>query len=114
MTIILKTMTKTNALQELKALSELKDLTKNAKKPGEPCSSPQHFTVALLISLRIQGIFWQMLDKDFKRKVDNESIHDIFYLVFNELDEKQLINILHKIDPKGLSKILKSIKEVAK
>ena len=74
----------------------------------------QHFTVALLISLRIQGIFWQMLDKDFKRKVDNESIHDIFYLVFNELDEKQLINILHKIDPKGLSKILKSIKEVAK
>ena len=55
-----------------------------------------------------------MLDKDFKRKVDNESIHDIFYLVFNELDEKQLINILHKIDPKGLSKILKSIKRFAK
>ena len=64
------------------------------------------------LTLRIQGAFWKMLDKDFKRKVDNESIHEIFHLVFNELNQKQLINILHEIDPKGLSKILKDIKQV--
>ena len=107
-------MTTKNAFQELKALQELKELTKNAKKSGDICSSPEHLPLEFFLTLRIQGIFWKMLDKDFKRKVDNESIHEIFHLVFNELNEKQLINILYEIDPKGLSKILKDIKEVAK
>jgi len=107
-------MTNKNTIQELKALSELKELTKNAKKFGDVWSSPKDLPLEFFLTLRIQGIFWKMLDKDFKRKVDNESIHEIFHLVFNELNEKQLINILHEIDPKGLSKILKDIKEVAK
>ena len=46
----------------------------------------------------LQGKFWQMLDKDFNREVDEESIHDIFELVFNELTAEQLLNILEKID----------------
>jgi hypothetical protein len=91
-------------------LEELKDLTKNAKKPGEPCSSMEDLPLSIFLTLRIQGAFWQMLDKDFGKKVDNDSIHEIFHLVFEQLNEKQLINILNEIDPKGLSKILSDIK----
>ena len=101
-----------NTIQELKALQELQELTKNAKKSGDVCSSSKDLPLEFFLTLRIQGAFWKMLDKDFKRKVDNESIHEIFHLVFNELNQKQLINILHEIDPKGLSKILKDIKQV--
>ena len=97
-------MTKKNTIQEQK------NLIKNAKKIGDVCSSRKDLSLEFFLTLRIQGIFWQMLDNDFKRKVDNESIHEIFHLLFNELNEKQLINILHEIEPKGLSRILKSIK----
>ena len=38
----------------------------------------------------------------------------IFHLVFNELNQKQLINILLEIDPRGLSKILNDIKAANK
>ena len=63
------------------------------------------------LTLRIQGAFWKMLDKDFKRKVDNESIHEIFDLVFGQLNEDQLINILNQIEPDGLLKIHQQITE---
>ena len=65
----------------------------------------------LLLTFRIQSLFWGMLDKDFKRKVDNESIHDIFELVFNELTTKQLINILNQIEPNGVSRLMDDLKE---
>ena len=45
----------------------------------------------------LQGKFWQMLDEDFDREVNEESIHDIFDLVFDELTIDQLLNILNKI-----------------
>ena len=102
-------MTNKNTIQELKALSELKELTKNAKKSGDVCSSPKDLPLEFFLTLRIQGIFWKMLDKDFKRKVDEDSIHKIFDLVFNELNDKQLINILNKLDPDGLANLLKDI-----
>lgn len=104
-------MTKKNDLQELKALQELKELTKNAKKSGDICSSVEDLPLSLFLTMRIQGVFWKMLDDDFGRKIDNESIHEIFSLVFRELNEEQLINILNRIDPQGLSKILSDIKE---
>lgn len=59
----------------------------------------------------IQHYFWKILDEDFGRKVDEESIHEIFGLLFEQLDEKQSINILNNIDPKRLPKIKKQIKE---
>ena len=65
----------------------------------------------LLLTFRIQSLFWQMLDKDFKRKVDNESIHDIFELDFNQLTTKQLINILNQIEPNGVSRLMDDLKE---
>ena len=92
-------------------LNELKNLTKNAKKVGEVCSSLEDLPLSLFLTMRIQGVFWKMLDDDFGRKIDNESIHEIFSLVFRELNEGQLINILNRIDPQGLSKILSDIKE---
>jgi hypothetical protein len=92
-------------------LNELKNLTKNAKKVGEVCSSLEDLPLSLFLTMRIQGAFWKMLDDDFGRKIDNESIHEIFSLVFRELNEEQLINILNRIDPQGLSKILSDIKE---
>ena len=55
----------------------------------------------------LQGKFWQMLDKDFNREVDEESIHDIFELVFNELTVEQLLNILEKIDSKQVDRLKK-------
>jgi len=55
-----------------------------------------------------------MLDDDFGRKIDKESIHEIFSLVFGQLNERQLINILNKIEPEGLSKILSDIKKAKK
>ena len=103
-----KKMTKKNTIQEQK------NLIKNAKKIGDVCSSRKDLSLEFFLTLRIQGIFWKMLDKDFKRKVDNESIHEIFHLVFNELNQKQLINILQEIDPRGLSKILNDIKAANK
>ena len=65
----------------------------------------------LLLTFRIQSLFWQMLDKDFKRKVDNESIHDIFGLVFDQLTTVQLINILNEIEPNGVSRLMDDLKE---
>ncbi len=59
------------------------------------------------LTLVLQGKFWQMLDKDFNRKVDEESIHDIFELVFDELTVEQSINILSKIDSKGVDRLKK-------
>ena len=96
---------------EKSTLNELKNLTKNAKKVGEVCSSLEDLPLSLFLTMRIQGVFWKMLDDDFGRKIDNESIHEIFSLVFRELNEEQLINILNRIDPQGLSKILSDIKE---
>lgn len=107
-------MTNKNTIQEQKAFLQLKDLTKNAKKSGDIYFSSKDLPLEFFLTLRIQGIFWKMLDKDFKKKVDNESIHEIFHLVFNELNEKQLINILQEIDPRGLSKILNDIKAANK
>ena len=63
------------------------------------------------LTLRVQGLFWKMLDKDFGREVDNESIHEIFELVFNELTTKQLINMLNKIEPNGLSRLMNDLKK---
>tara|TARA_Y100001963_G_scaffold30836_1_gene42335 strand:+ start:315 stop:542 length:228 start_codon:yes stop_codon:yes gene_type:complete len=62
-------------------------------------------TIKLGLIFAIQGKFWQMLDKDFNRKVDQESIHEIFELVFDELTVEQLINILNKIDSELADKI---------
>ena len=66
------------------------------------------------LTCELQGRFWLMLDKDFNRKVDEESIHDIFELVFNELTVEQLINILSKIDSKQADTIknLPCVKEL--
>ena len=55
----------------------------------------------------LQGKFWQMLDEDFNRKVDEESIHDIFELVFDELTVGQLLNILEKIDSRLVDRLRK-------
>ena len=96
---------------EKSTLNELKNLTKNAKKIGEVCSSLEDLPLSLLLRLRVQGAFWEMLDDDFGRKIENESIYEIFELVFHELNEKQLINILNRMDQKGLSKLLSDIKE---
>ena len=96
------------------ALNELKNLTKNAKKVGEVCSSLEDLPLSLFLTMRIQGAFWKMLDDDFGRKIDKESIHEIFSLVFGQLNERQLINILNKIEPEGLSKILSDIKKAKK
>ena len=74
-------------------------------------SSVNDLPLSLLLTMRIQGRFWEMLDKDFKKKIDNESIHEIFSLVFRELNEEQLINILNQIEPDGLFKIHQQIKE---
>lgn len=92
-------------------LNELKNLTRNSKKMGEVFSSINDLPLSLLLTMRIQGRFWEMLDKDFKKKIDNESIHEIFSLVFRELNEEQLINILNQIEPDGLLKIHQQIKE---
>ena len=92
-------------------LTELKNLTRNAKKRRDVFSSINDLPLSLLLTMRIQGRFWEMLDKDFKKKIDNESIHEIFSLVFRELNEEQLINILNQIEPDGLLNIHQQIKE---
>ena len=68
--------------------------------------------LSFFLTVSIQRKFWEMLDKDFGKKIDNESIHEIFQLVFGQLNEDQLINILNQIDPKGLSKIQRQLAEV--
>lgn len=107
-------MTNKNTIQELKALSELKDLTKKSKKMGEIFSSFGDLPLYFFLRLRVEGTFFEMLDKDFGRKIENDSIFEIFELVFKELNEEQLINILHELDPRGLSKILNDIKAANK
>ena len=109
-------MTKKTTLEDLSLedLKQLKDLTKNAKKMGEIISYLDDMPLSLHLTWAIQHEFWKMLDKDFGHEVDNESIHQIFKLLFGQLDEKQLINILNAIDPKGLSKILNMINELKK
>ena len=82
-------------------------MTKETK--GAIWSSADEVPLKFWLTLRIQGKFWKMLDDDFKRKVDEDSIHKIFDLVFNELNDKQLINILNKLDPDGLANLLKDI-----
>jgi len=74
-------------------------------------SSIDDVPLAFFLTVSIQRKFWEMLDKDFGKRIDNESIHEIFQLVFGQLNEEQLINILNQIDPQGLSKILSDIKE---
>lgn len=73
-------------------------------------SSIDDVPLSFFLTWAIQAEFWEMLDKDFGQKIDNESIHDIFQLVFGQLNEKQLINILNQIDPEGLSKIQRLVK----
>ncbi len=77
-------------------------------------SSIDDVPLSFFLTWAIQAEFWEMLDKDFGKKIDNESIHDIFELVFGQLNEKQLINILNQIDPEGLSKIQRLLTEVKK
>tara|TARA_E500000305_G_scaffold105087_1_gene102181 strand:- start:398 stop:757 length:360 start_codon:yes stop_codon:yes gene_type:complete len=92
-------------------ITKLKNLTKNSKKMGEVFSSINDVPLSFLLTLRIQGKFWEMIDKDFEKKIDNESIHEIFDLVFGQLNEDQLINILNQIEPDGLLKIHQQITE---
>ncbi len=92
-------------------ITKLKKLTRNAKKMGEVFSSINDVPLSFFLTLRIQGKFWRMIDKDFGKKIDNESIHEIFDLVFGELNEDQLINILNQIEPDGLLKIHQQITE---
>ncbi len=92
-------------------ITKLKNLTRNAKKMGEVFSSINDVPLSFLLTLRIQGKFWEMIDKDFEKKIDNESIHEIFDLVFGQLNEDQLINILNQIEPDGLLKIHQQITE---
>ena len=82
--------------------------------PKDIWSSIDDVPLSFSLTCAIQGKFWEMLDKDFGKKIDNESIHDIFELVFGQLNEKQLINILNQIDPEGLSKIQRQFTEVKK
>jgi len=70
--------------------------------------------LSFFLTVAIQSNFWEMLDKDFGKKIDNESIHEIFELVFGQLNEEQLINILNQSDPEGLSKIQRQLAEVKK
>lgn len=107
-------MTNKNTIQELKALQELQDLTKKSKKMGEIFSSFGDFPLYFFLRLRVEGTFFEMLDKDFGRKIENDSIFEIFGLVFKQLKEEQLINILHEMDPKGISNLLKDIKKANK
>tara|TARA_R100001440_G_C2491150_1_gene115096 strand:- start:536 stop:820 length:285 start_codon:yes stop_codon:yes gene_type:complete len=74
-------------------------------------SSINDVPLSFFLTWAIQAKFWEMLDKDFGREIDNESVHQIFELLFKELNEKQLINILNQIDPEGLSKIQHQINE---
>ena len=53
-----------------------------------------------------------MLDEDFDREVDEESIHDIFDLVFDELTIDQLLNILNKINSKQVDRLKRMLPEI--
>ena len=77
-------------------------------------SSMDDVPLSFFLTVAIQSNFWEMLDKDFGKKIDNESIHEIFELVFGQLNEEQLINILNQSDPEGLSKIQRQLAEVKK
>ena len=83
--------------------------TKKTNKDIWSCK--EDVPLSFFLTFAIQGKFWQMLDKDFGRKIDNESIHEIFSLVFNQLNEEQLINILEKIDSKQLKEIKIKLKK---
>ena len=84
-------------------------MTKNNK---DIWSSIDDVPLVFFLTVSIQRKFWEMLDKDFGKKIDNESIHEIFQLVFGQLNEEQLINILNQIDPDGLSEIQRQLAEV--
>ena len=75
-------------------------------------SSIDDVPLVFFLTVSIQRKFWEMLDKDFGKKIDNESIHEIFQLVFGQLNEEQLINILNQMDPDGLSEIQRQLAEV--
>lgn len=75
-------------------------------------SSVDDVPLVFFLTVSIQRKFWEMLDKDFGKRIDNESIHEIFQLVFGQLNEEQLINILNQMDPDGLSEIQRQLAEV--
>tara|TARA_R100001082_G_scaffold827_1_gene627 strand:+ start:580 stop:840 length:261 start_codon:yes stop_codon:yes gene_type:complete len=75
-------------------------------------SSIDDVPLVFFLTVSIQRKFWEMLDKDFGKRIDNESIHEIFQLVFGQLNEEQLINILNQMDPEGLSEIQRQLAEV--
>ena len=86
-------------------------------------TSLEDVPLSFLLHLRVQSLFWEMIDKDFKRKIDNQSLdeindleplHDIFDMVFAELTMNQLINILNKIEPNGLYRLMDELKKGAK
>lgn len=85
-----------------------------ASEKNKEVNSLKSVPMAFWITWDIQHYFWKILDKDFGRKVDEESIHEIFSLLFEQLNEKQLINILNNIDPKRLPKLKKEIEETFK
>tara|TARA_R100000781_G_C4055166_1_gene119105 strand:+ start:190 stop:426 length:237 start_codon:yes stop_codon:yes gene_type:complete len=69
-------------------------------------------SIQLGLVFLLQGKFWQMLDEDFDREVDEESIHDIFDLVFDELTIDQLLNILNKINSKQVDRLKRMLPEI--
>ena len=82
-----------------------------ALEKNKEVNSLKSIPMEFWIKWDIQHYFWKILDEDFGRKVDEESIHEIFTLLFEQLNEKQSINILNNIDPKRLPKLKKEIKE---
>jgi len=54
---------------EKSTLNELKNLTKNAKKVGEVCSSLEDLPLSLFLTMRIQGAFWNRIDPQGLSKI---------------------------------------------
>jgi len=69
-------------------------------------------SIQLGLVFLLQGKFWQMLDEDFDREVNEESIHDIFDLVFDELTIDQLLNILNKINSEQVDRLKRMLPEI--
>ena len=69
-------------------------------------------SIQLGLVFLLQGKFWQMLDEDFDREVNEESIHDIFVLVFDELTIDQLLNILNKINSEQVDRLKRMLPEI--
>ena len=97
--------------EALKGIMVLDVKDSKALEKNKDVNSLKSIPMEFWIKWDIQHYFWKILDKDFGRKVDEESIHEIFSLLFGQLNEKQLINILNNIDPKRLPKLKKEIEE---